>query len=82
LVFSVCPGFPGCFGLGVFLCFEFSLTVVPISSKVFYTPEALFSISYILLVMLTSAIPDLFPRFFHFQGFLHLCFLYSSYFYF
>jgi hypothetical protein len=46
-----------------FLCLEISLTVVSISSTVLSTPEILSSISYILLVILTSVIPDLFPRF-------------------
>jgi hypothetical protein len=29
--FLWCPDFPGCFGWGIFLCFEFSFTVVSIS---------------------------------------------------
>jgi hypothetical protein len=62
LVFSLCPEFPGCLGLGVFLWFEFSLTVVSISSTISSTPEILSSISCIPLVILTSLIPDLFPR--------------------
>ena len=46
------------------LCFEFSLTVVSISSTVYFTLDILYSIFCILLVILTSVILDLFPRFF------------------
>ena len=45
-------------GLGGFLFFEFSLTVLSISSTV-SSPEIVYSISCILLVILTSVIPDL-----------------------
>jgi hypothetical protein len=45
-----------------FLCFEFSLTVVSISSKISSIPESLFSVSCILLVLLASVATDLFHR--------------------
>ena len=45
-----------------FLCFEFSLTVLSISSMVSSAPKILSSISYILLMILASLIPYLFPR--------------------
>ena len=51
LVFSLCPGR---FGPEVLSCFDFSLTIVLISSTVFSTPEILSFISCILLVVLTS----------------------------
>ena len=41
LVFSLCPGFPGCFELGSFLHFAFSLIVVPMFSMESSAPEIL-----------------------------------------
>jgi hypothetical protein len=61
-----------------FLALTFSLTHAPISSIVLSMSEILSSISCILLVMLASVFPVLFPRFY----FLSLCFLYCFYFYF
>ena len=46
-----------------FLCFEFSLTIVSVSSKVSSTSEILSSVSCILLLMLASVVSYLFPRF-------------------
>ena len=45
-----------------FLVFEFSLTDVLISSILSSTPEILSFTSYILLMILMSAVPVLFPR--------------------
>jgi hypothetical protein len=55
-----------------FCCFEFSLTDVSISSTVSSTHEILSFISCILLVILTSVLPELFPKFYTFR-FASIC---------
>jgi hypothetical protein len=54
------------------LCFECSLTIVSIFSMISSTPEVLSSISCNLLVILTSVIPNLLPRF-SISRFVYIC---------
>jgi hypothetical protein len=63
LVFSLCSGFPGFYGLGVIyvlwqLC-EYLVRYLLHLTRYYKVS----SFSYILLVMLTSEIPDFFHRF-------------------
>jgi hypothetical protein len=58
--FPLYPEFLGCFGLGVFYVLNFHLLLCQFLLGIFYTWDS--QISCILLVILTSIIPDLFPR--------------------
>ena len=63
LVFSLFGGISSMFWVRNFLHFEFSLTVVSISSKVSSIPEILSSSSCYLLLNLASVVSDLFLGF-------------------
>ena len=55
----------------------FSLAKVLLSSIVFFTPEILFSIYCILLVMLIYVAPVLFPKF-HISRIATICVLFNA----